>query len=1279
MAEINCALWNCSGLLSASSTEEKMTFLKSFTSTKFDILIFIETHHKKLDDISSLFHTYQSNFNLLHTEAEDGDPYAGIVVLVNNEFILTQTTILLPGRLLNFRIKCHKEEYNITAMYGYTGKNASQASLKLFTGPLEQQHNTSDNNIILGDFNFVENDLDRTNQSRTGKNQVDKNLASLWVEFLSKIDLTDPFRVRNPKKRMFSYIHTKDNSKSRLDRIYTNDEQCCNIMHYKHTHTPFIKAHRIVTFTIKQHNNRGPGFWKMNTSILPDRAYITLVETTVNDVLTLNIQDPIERWLIFIETIRIETQAYCSRKKYLEQKMKHICEKNIEILEQMDTLSQNTHLQQNYEDNLQKLNDFNRKQTEGYQTRIKTQPKFEFGEPNIAFFAELEKKSAKKKNINQLRNSEGELKHHTDDLKQISTDYYTKLFNTKNTDSRTADKLLRNVNKKLTHQQKNVLDSLITKEEIEKAIMKLQKNKTPGLDGIPAEFYQIFWYCIQDLYFDYINEVKITAFPNDRNISVTTLIYKDKGDIFLLANYRPIALINVDIKILAKVLSIRLKIVLPSIIHETQTAIYGRTIANNIHLVRDIIDLANKNDEEAALLFLDQEKAFDRVSHTFLFKVLEKFGFGYCFINWIKMLYSNASTKININGFFTDNIPLKSGVRQGCPLSALLYVLVIEILALQLRANPNIVGFTIQGEKIVSFHYADDAVIKITQNQCFKEVYKDLQDFERASGAKINYDKTQGLWIGRWKHRTDDPFQNLYPQNTKPIKWTNKNVEHLGIYVGNEDPALQTFNEIVPKMSRRLHFWKPLTLPVLAKSRVLEIFHASKLFYATNFYPIPSHIEKDINDAFIDYIKFPKKSNHISKKEMEKPRADGGLKLINIALKSQTPKIHWLIRLITDDSLKAHLAVFNSLVGTQKGHLTGEDVIFADNNYIKKHLKINNPFYMEAFEGISKLDTWKTFSDLNTELLFYNPIFTTTIDNDMHDRTLKPFCGNRVLSQIKTYGDLREAERTVSCPKLKAVIRKKLQTIQHIRNTVDSNMIVTTDTSEHNFDVITQKIIYTDLIRKQSIDHVYQTKWFLERKYLGYIDWDQIWDSIHKQFFTEEVKSSIWDQIHLNFYTTYSYNKWHNALQPCPLCHKIPEDIFHVILDCKFTNVLWRRIEKTLFKIIPKPVTSYEKAFGIQPLNHRDKQPTVLRNWITFSLRHNIMLEERRAYHIENYYSSCIEKFFVKFNHNTQEELKTKKLQYDFQNLSSQFEKIVTVNNAIVTISEGQYTWKDIM
>ena len=343
-------------------------------------------------------------------------------------------------------------------------------------------------------------------------------------------------------------------------------------------------------------------------------------------------------------------------------------------------------------------------------------------------------------------------------------------------------------------------------------------------------------------------------------------------------------------------------------------------------------------------------------------------------------------------------------------------MLIIEILALQLRANPNIVGFSIQGEKIISTHYADDAVIKITQNRCFKEVYKELRDYEQATGAKVNYDKTTGLWVGSWKNRTDNPFHEI--EDMKKMKWTNRNVKYVGIYVGNDNPALQTFNEIIPKMKRRLNFWKPLRLPPLAKARVIEIYLASKLFYALNFYPLPSIHEKDVTDAFLDYITFPKNGTipQISRKEMEKLREDGGLKLINIKLKSQTPKVHWLIRLITEDTLKVQLALFNSLIGTQSGQLVGQDIIFAENSFVKRILRTDNEFYKEALDGITKLERGKHYTDIKMENVFYNPLITSTANEEVHEGTITPFRGNRELGWIKTYGGSAQCRRDCSKP-----------------------------------------------------------------------------------------------------------------------------------------------------------------------------------------------------------------------------------------------------------------------
>ena len=245
---------------------------------------------------------------------------------------------------------------------------------------------------------------------------------------------------------------------------------------------------------------------------------------------------------------------------------------------------------------------------------------------------------------------------------------------------------------------------------------------------------------------------------------------------------------------------------------------------------------------------------------------MKSFGFGDNFIEWIKILYSNASAVLNINGFLSKQIPLKRGVRQGCPLSALLYVLVIEVLAIQLRINPNIIGFKIGEEKIVSAHYQDDATIIIRQNRCFKEVIKELKEYEEASGAKINYDKSKGLWTGGWKGRRVSPLD---------IEWTRGNVKNLGVFFGNENPGLGTYNQIIPDLIRRLHFWKQFHLTQIGKARVVEIFLASKLIYATKFYPLPENIVKQMQAAIYEYLTFPNKVKTIAQKEMWKIKRNG--------------------------------------------------------------------------------------------------------------------------------------------------------------------------------------------------------------------------------------------------------------------------------------------------------------------------------------------------------------------------------------------------------------------
>ena len=364
---------------------------------------------------------------------------------------------------------------------------------------------------------------------------------------------------------------------------------------------------------------------------------------------------------------------------------------------------------------------------------------------------------------------------------------------------------------------------------------------------------------------------------------------------------------------------------------------------------------------------------------------------------------------------------------------------------------------------------------------------------------------------------------------------------------------------------------------------------------------------------------------------MEKERLFGGIKLINTQLKSVTPKVQWLMKLITDDNLSTQFNVYKILIGKQKGGLYGPNLIFAEHSYMQKHLKCCSKFYIEALHGISKLDTWKHVPNINNEHLYYNRIFSTTQDedDDLQEKTVTPFHGNKYLRNIVTYGDLIAAKNSLAQPKLKAVIRKKIESITYIRPNIPDHSVYGFSSTTVTFKHITQKFIYSQLIHQKSRDHNYQVKWF-ERSDVA-INWDKVWESCHQQFFTEEVKSTIWEQTHLNFYTTYNYNKWHNTLHPCPLCRKIPDEVFHIFIDCEFTRYMWTNLQATLIQINPIPISTLEMALGIQPKCKREINSTILRNWVTFSLRHYIMKEERKAFYLSKYTSKEM-RYFAKRN-----------------------------------------------
>ena len=185
---------------------------------------------------------------------------------------------------------------------------------------------------------------------------------------------------------------------------------------------------------------------------------------------------------------------------------------------------------------------------------------------------------------------------------------------------------LSTINRVLPEVDKHSLEEPITLKDLWEALAQTEAEKTPGCDGLPYEFYKIFWQLLgQDLH-----EVYLYCLTHNSGLTVSqrtsliALLYK-KGGKQALQNWRPISLLCTDYKILAKTLSNRLKQKLHVILHVDQTSgVPGRTINENLFLTRDLIAYANQKETRGYIVTLDQEKAFDRLDRDFLFQIMKK-------------------------------------------------------------------------------------------------------------------------------------------------------------------------------------------------------------------------------------------------------------------------------------------------------------------------------------------------------------------------------------------------------------------------------------------------------------------------------------------------------------------------------------------------------------------------------------------------------------------------------------------------------------------------------
>lgn len=257
------------------------------------------------------------------------------------------------------------------------------------------------------------------------------------------------------------------------------------------------------------------------------------------------------------------------------------------------------------------------------------------------------------------------------------------------------------------------LDKPILIEELREAAKAMQRGKSPGIDGIPPEFYVTLWDQLGPFLLDMILfSIRKGGFSRDVNTALISLLLKKDKDPTDCSSYRPLSLLNSDLKIFAKLLACRLERHMSSLVSPDQTGfIKSRLVEDNVRRLLRIIDAATDNKAPMSVLSLDAMKAFDRLEWSYLWSVLEAMGFGNTFIGMIKTLYSNPSAQVLTGQMYSSLFSVSRSSRQGCPLSPALFVLSMEPLAQAIRQSNLISPISVYNTQHQMSLYADDVLV----------------------------------------------------------------------------------------------------------------------------------------------------------------------------------------------------------------------------------------------------------------------------------------------------------------------------------------------------------------------------------------------------------------------------------------------------------------------------------------------------------------------------------------------------------------------------------------
>lgn len=920
---------------------------------KIDVMFIQETHSDVLNE-TDWRREWEGVVVCSHMSSSRG----GVAVLFATHFTPVSFEVKqeIAGRLIFVRAQF--EKFNVVFINVYAPNSGNERVCFLNNLNEILQSCNSDEYVFLGgDFNCTENCvLDR--------NHVEPHTASSRTmrTLIETHKLCDIWRRLNGNDKQYTWLHARENfiSLARLDRFY------CFKYHFNIVKSCVISPsgfsdHAIVICKVFISNIRSKSaYWHFNVSLLSDAKFKEVFrffwkEFKLKKKCFINLK----QWW---DVGKVETKLLCQQytfnvSKNITQKMKELEEEIVEV----QTILESTGGQNGVDVLKSKrmvLANLLGVKAKGALVRSRYQNLTQMDAPS-KFFFNLERKNGQSRYIHSLRSENGQELTVLSEIRQRAVKFYKDLYGSEYKHDEEMSSSFYQGLPKLPKKSKEALEKPLCAQELWKALQTMESGKAPGIDGLPTEFYKAFWEVLGEDFLDVLNEsIAEGLLPVSCRRAVITLLPK-KGDLQEIKNWRPVSLLCSDLKIFSKTLANRLREVMGDIIHPDQTyCVPGRCISDNIFLVRDVMEVAGLLGIDLGLISIDQEKAFDRVEHQYLWNTLDVFGFGPGFIGVIKVLYKDIESMLKINGGLSAPFSVNRGIRQGCALSGMLYSLAIEPLLNKLRSN--IEGLLLPNVNLQHqiSAYADDVMIMVNGQNDINTLVKIIQEFGNVSAAKINWSKSDALIVGKWEKGPP-----LLPGG---LTWKKGGLKYLGVFIGDAVTQEKNWFGVIEKIEGRLKKWKWIHPQLSFRGRVLIINNlaASTLWHRLVCVDPPSGLLSRLQAMLVDF--FWDRLHWVPQSILFLPLDEGGQGLVHLFSRLGTFRLQFIQRLLTGPEDLVWRKVAQNILQRIDGLGLDSTLVFTD------HKQLNFKGLPSFYHGLFKM--WGLFSIIRvckTESLFW--------------------------------------------------------------------------------------------------------------------------------------------------------------------------------------------------------------------------------------------------------------------------------------------------------------------